>query len=233
MVESPLLPIVGQAPDPFGQNVVVGGDRPAVAVAPKIFARIETVTGEIAERPHLLALHFGERRLGDVLDDANPARPADRRDPVHRRGMSEHVDRKHRLGPGRKRALQFVRIHLSGRGVDVHEHQPRADVRYGISGGNPGIRNRDRLVARTEIEGADREVERIRARSDADRVPRPDGGGELPLEGGHGRPADEGRISDHIGHGAIDFGPQGIVLGREIDEGNHDSFRRSHSGQSR
>ncbi len=59
--------------------------------------------------------------------------------------------------------LDPVRVHVKGIGSDIHKHGFGIEQGDHLSGGNPGVGNRDDLVSRTDIERHEGDQKRIGA----------------------------------------------------------------------
>jgi hypothetical protein len=92
------------------------------------------------------------------------------------------VDRQHPGGGLPRGSLRRRRVEVQGALVDVAEGGCGALVQQTVGGGDEAERRGDDLIALAPAELADREVERIRAAGDRDRVGGSEPIGEGPLE---------------------------------------------------
>ena len=90
-------------------------------------------------------------------------------------------------GLGARRDLRFdlSDIHQVGDGIDIDEYRTRARQEDRLGRGDEGVRDGDDLVARTDVHGAQDDMQRRRAVADADAVLHTAELGELALEGLH------------------------------------------------
>ncbi len=94
-----------------------------------------------------------------------------------------------------------------------------------LGGGDEGKRGRDHLIARTDTQGAQHQLDRRRAGADSNGMPRLAVGRKRLLECTHLRPQDEAGIVDHTSNGRVDLRLQGLVLRFQVDQwdgGRHD-----------
>src|SRR5439155_16372801 len=77
------------------------------------------------------------------------------------------------------------------------------------------------LVAGTDAGGPQRQLDRVAAVADANRVRRADVGGELRLEALQRVAKDEVAPLADLADGAIDLGGERVVLRMEVHEGDH------------
>ena len=154
-----------QVVERVGEIVAVGCDQPALA-GRDVLRRVEREARQVGDRADLAA---AVSRLGGVrriLDD----RQAERRERVEVGGLTVEVDRDDRLRP-----LADERPHLLGIDVQrlvehVREDGRGATVDDDIRRRRPRERGGDHLVAGTDAERDERQVERRGARRDREDV---------------------------------------------------------------
>ena len=145
--------------------------------------------------------------LGRVLDQREPVPLGQGQHRFHRRHLAEQVD--HHDAPGARGdgRLDGVGRDVERGRVDVHEHRRAAGVVDGAGGGEEGERGRDHLVAGLQVQGAERQEQRVGAAGATDGMPGAREPGDLGLElrdfGAHDEP-----LALHDGHhGAEDLRP--------------------------
>ena len=102
--------------------------------------------------------------------------------------------------------------------VDVDEHRGRARRLDPGHGRHAGVRGRDHLVAGADAERPQRELDRVRARRDADRLARAAEGRELLLEGLDARAADEPPLVEDVRDGLRQVVSQLRVLAPQVEK---------------
>ena len=219
LVAAPLR-VVAQGADALGEDRVVGGHRAAFAGRAEVLAGVEPEAAEASHRAGAAAAVVGAVRLRRVFDDRDAVAVGDREDGVHRRRLAVEMDRQDRLGARRDRRLESSRVEGAPPQVDVDEDRPRADVADRPGGGDEGHRHRDHLVAGTDVEGVEGEVERARAAVDGDRVRAAAVRREVAFEALDPGAEDEGRVVEHAGELVQQLGAQALDLGLEVDEGD-------------
>jgi hypothetical protein len=156
----------------FCETVVVREHDPAVAVAGEVFHRTQAHRRDAAEARRALALIDRALRLRSVLDDRNIFFRREPDERVHVAGQPEHVDGEDRARPRTDRRPDRTEIGAIVAGGFVDQHRLRADAEDRLDDRRGGVRREDHLVAVAlpDAERAQREKDRVRARSDADRV---------------------------------------------------------------
>ena len=135
-----------------------------------------------------------------------------------------------RAGARRDRGLDGGRVGIEGARIDVDEDRRAARVVDGTGGGEEGEGRRDHLVARLEIEGAERQQQRVGARGAGDGV-----GGErqcrdFALEFGDFGAQDELLPVDHAADAGENRVLDGLVLSHEVQ--HRDAHRGYSTGRS-
>jgi hypothetical protein len=126
-------------------------------------------------------------------------------------GQSERIDRDDHLRPRRPRSLDRVDVDRERVPADVHQAQIRAARQHGVSGGRVGEVGDDHLIARTNAERADGELQGGRSRRHGDRVRNPDVAGDAVLEVRHARPHCQVAALQHALDRLDRLGPQARV----------------------
>ncbi len=124
------------------------------------------------ERADQAAAAGRRQRMRRVLDHAQAAAPGDGEDRRHVGRQAAVVDRDHRLGLGRDRMLDLVRVDVERRRIDVDQLDVGAEVANDLGSGGEGVRRRDHLVARADAAGFERQVQPRRRRVDGERLQR-------------------------------------------------------------
>ena len=128
------------------------------------------------------------------------------------------MDRNDADGAVRNSLLNLFRFDRERFVVGVAEKGVAAGLGGGFRGGDAGVRGRDDVVVGLDLEGAHRDVDRVRAVGAGDTVFHPERVGPRLLEGVHLRSADVGRLRNNVGDRGINFLLNAKILGMEIDE---------------
>jgi hypothetical protein len=214
------LPAVAQPPQARRVPRVAAQDGAPVAERPEVLRRVEGEGAERRDRAHRPPAVEGAVRLAGVLEhgEAAPVREFENRLQV--RGVPVEVHGHDRPRARGDRPRDGARVEVEGRGVDVHEHRPRARLHDGERGERGGERRRHDLVSGPRPERAQAEVERVGAVRHRDRVLRAEGPRELALErlalGAEDEPAGVEDARD----GGVDLATQRGHVRAEVDEGD-------------
>ena len=87
-----------QEAGPFGQRIIVGNQKTAVAEASEILGREEAVSAEVPDGADWFAFVFGSDSLGTVLDDKKIVGVSQGHDGVHVSTLAEKMHRNDGLG---------------------------------------------------------------------------------------------------------------------------------------
>jgi hypothetical protein len=134
----------------------------------------------------------GAVRLGGVLDDRDTV-PDHRADRLDRRHLAVQVHGDHRAGAAGDVARDVVDVD-EGVLVAVHQHRLRPAADHRLGGGDERVRRQDHLIAGSDLEAAQRQLDRVSPVAHAHGVRHAAVGGEAVLEVAHGGGQDEGRI---------------------------------------
>ena len=146
----------------------------------------------------------------------------DRHHGPHVDAAAVEVDRDDRPGPLRDGGLQPGHVHQQRFRVDVDKARERATACDRFGGGGEGVRDRDHLIAGTDAERPQRQLQGIRAVAAGDRLARAAVGGELSFEVAHLLPLDEVRRGEDAVDRGLDFGSKLRVLRLEVGKRDHE-----------
>ncbi len=155
--------------------------------------------------------------LGRVLDQCQAVVLCDLRKPVHGGRLTVEVDRQNGFCALGDRRLDRDRIQVVRERVDIGEDRGGAGHGDRLSAGDEGEWGRDHLIARTDTQGAQHQLDRRRAGADSYGISRLAVGRKRLLECSHLRPQDEAGVVDHPGDGRVDLRLQGLVLRFQVD----------------
>jgi len=185
---------------PGGKLVVIGGDHSAFARG-EVLRGVEGEGGGGANRTDALAAVLRRQGMGGVFDDAEPVLGGHLHDRAHVARVPGDVDGEDGSGARGHRGRHGRRIDVQGARVHVDEHGCGPEVQDHLSGGHEGIGRGDHLVAGTDPESQQRQVECCSTGGAGDGVPGADIGGELLLEGDRLWPGGEPSGAEHAGDG--------------------------------
>ncbi len=167
-----------------------------------------------------LSGEFRQDALAGVLDHRKIVALGDLHQLDHVGDLAGQLHRHDRLGPRRDRGLDLVDIHAEGI-VAIDQHRRRAGFGDRADGGDEGVGGGDDLVAVADAERLQRQLERIGAGADADRVTGADQLGEALLEfgnrlaqreiAGRDQPADFGQDRRGVGELLEQIGISNVV----------------------
>ena len=124
----------------------------------------------IAQRAGAPAAHPGTLRLRHVLDHREPMPAGQRHDRLHVGRLAVEMDGHDRPGARRDRRRNPVGIDVGAGGRRLDRHGLGTDRRHRQPGRDVGIGRHDDLVARTEIPGAQHQLQRLQPIAEADAV---------------------------------------------------------------
>ncbi len=203
---------------------IVGDDHPALAVRAKVLSGIEAEAAHVSQAPGPTPFVLGTVRLTGIFDHHQAVPPGDLQDGVHVSRLAVEVHRDDRFGPLGDRGFDRVRVDVEGARIDVDEHRPRPGVADRRHRRDEGERNRDDLVARTDVRGKQREVKGARAGVHADTVLRLTIGRELRFERGNLGAQGELAALQYALDRRVYLILDRRVLGLQIDKRNHAAF---------
>ena len=164
--------------DLLGERVVGGRDHAALGGG-EILGGVETEAGEIADGAdlrHPAPVHVPRRagRVRRVLDDFQIVVARDLENAIHVAGVAGEVHRQNRahapIGAALERLLDARGIDVEGARIDVDEHRPRAQVAEHLRRRGESERRGDNLVARTDAERPQRQMQRAGAMRKRERM---------------------------------------------------------------
>ena len=155
----------------------IGRDQAAFA-GRNVLRRVEGEARRVRDRADLPAAVAALGRVGRVLHDWN----AEGNDGVEVARLTREIDRQDRLRSPGHRVGHAGGIDVEVCVVDVHEHGRRARVDDDVRRRRPRDRRRDHLVAFTDPERDEGEVECRRAGSEREHMLRLEVLGQAPLE---------------------------------------------------
>ena len=161
-------------------------------------------------------------RLRGVLEDGQAMGPGDRQQRIQVGRLAIEVHRDHRLGAAGDRALHKRRIEVEARCVGLDRHRHRAAGAHGQPGGDEGVGGDDDFVARPDVHGKQRQLQRRQAVGDADGVPHAAEPREFFLEGLDFRPEDVAAAGVHPFDRGVEFRLDLQVRGLEVQERDFD-----------
>ncbi len=220
------LPVHAQAQQRFGEFVVVGEHRAAVAVAAERLGREKAGGGGVTEGAERAAFIGATEALRGVVEHEQIGGLDDLRDRVVIRRQAEQIDRNDGLRletealGGRERCGKPLGVDVERVGLDVDEDRRGADQRRHFGGGAEGERGAEHRVARADALRHQRQHQRVGAAGAGDDVARAGEFRELGLEGLHFRPEDELAMVKHALNGHVDGVAETAALCRNVDEWN-------------
>ena len=198
----------------IGERCVVGRDHPAFAGRDDL-PRVEAEHGLVRVGADLAALVLGADRRGGVLYDVEAVTLRDLVDRADIAGEADLVDRHDGLRSPRDLALDVRRINVEGAGVDVREHHRRARVQDRVRGRDERERWNDDLVAGTDLDRGEREVQAGRAGGRGDAVLGSDVCGDRFFE-----IRDPGPLSDPPGLDRVERRARFFLAERRLGDGH-------------
>ena len=206
----------------LGQGVVAGEDGAAVAIATQRFAGEEAGAAQGAEVAALTAAVGGAEALGGVFDHREVAMAGgDGVDGVQVRRLAVEADGHDGLGAGADLGRDQGRVNVAGVGFDVDEHRGGADQDDDLGGGDEGEGGGDDLVAGTDPKGHQADEQGLGAAGDGDAVLGAGIGGQALFQFPHLGAEDVLAMLQDALDAGVDLGLEGLVLGLEVDKGDH------------
>src|SRR6266851_2124676 len=123
------------------------------AICSQIFTVIQAEAGDVPETARALALVDGSMRLGSVFDDAQPMLMREIHDRLHLRRVAVQMDGNDGARALAQSAIQLSPVHCVGIRLDIDKNGRRAHLRYSLDGGNKRMRDRNHLIAGSNMAG--------------------------------------------------------------------------------
>lgn len=216
----PARAVIAQQHHPRGETRVIGRDRARIAKRAKVLAGIETPADDIAMRADAPALVSRTMGLRGILDHAQAVTAGDVEDRVQIGRLAIEMHGQQRAGSRGNRGLDAcgvdimgggIRLDRDGHGPHTRDRQPCRDI---------SVRGHDHLVARPDIERAQRKDQRIQPIGQPDRMGRAAIGGPVSLEGFDLGAKDIQARGQHTRYSGINLRLEFAVGRAEIEEGN-------------
>ena len=182
--------VIAQRGDALGQCGVMGGDGTGIAECAEVFAGVKAPghdVAAVADAPRAPGRAVG---LCGIFHQAQTVSVADRAQRVEVGRAAVQVHRHHRPSARRDGRLHKPSVDAMGRRIGLHRHRRGADLADRQPTGDVGVGRHDHLVARTDVQRAQRQHQRIQPVAQADAVRGTDRGGEIVLESLDLRPQD-------------------------------------------
>ena len=202
------LAVEGEGAQLFGQRIVIGEHRAAVAIAAERLGRVEAGRRDMAERRRT-CVSPADPPIACAASSMTSrfSRSAIAHDGVVVGGKAEQVDRNDRLGlqaafglDHGDRRFEAVDVDVVAVGVDVDEHRLGLRQRHDFGGGGEGEARHEDGVARADAGSIERQQQRVGAVGAGDAVLDADIGREAGFRtprpaarGCSGRPRRRGR----------------------------------------
>ena len=156
--------------------------------------------------------------LTGILQHGQPMFLGDDTNLVHVRRLTVEVHRNNGPRPagdrrGQASGVEVVRLRIV---IDQYGHRPHLGDRQG--GGDERVGRKDHLVAGADVEGPQRQGQRVESGAHAHAVLDPAELGELLLEGAHLFTEHEGVAGQHGLDGRVDLLCQLLVLASQVDK---------------
>jgi hypothetical protein len=168
VVVAPRDAVHAQHPELLRLGLVVRHHHPTVAVRAEVLGGVKAEAAQPPQAAHRPAVIGRADRLGAIFHNLNAARFGQRQQFPERCRLSKQMNGDDRSGAGRDLPRHVRRIEIEGARVDVGEHQRRAHLMNGLRRRDVGEWRGDDLIARAEVEGAQRQGQGVRAGVDAD-----------------------------------------------------------------
>src|SRR5262249_33958433 len=165
-VEEVLARDLAEVPDgaqPLRERRVVGDDHAALARGDDLVG-VEAEAARGAEARHRAALRARARGLAGILDDGEAVSASQLEDGIEVERVAEEVHGEDGPRARGEAFLDAAYLEVVGLGIYVTEHRARAREEDGIGRGDARERRGDHLVAGTDAEGGESDVERGGAR---------------------------------------------------------------------
>lgn len=209
-----------QHPREVGHLVVVGDEQAAVTERAEVLAGEEGVRADVTDGAGLLAFVAGAEGLGAVFDDQQVVFLGDGHDFVHGAGVAVQVDGHDGAGAGRDLFADAFRVDVVRVWVDVREDGCGADGADAFGGGEEGEGCGDDLVAGADVQGSQADDQGVGAAVHADGVFHAEVIGDFLFEREDVWPHDELPGTHDALHGGVQFVPQFVDFGGEVEDGN-------------
>ena len=119
-------------------------------------------------------------------------------------------------------SLDACRVDIVGRGIGLYRHRRGPDARDSEPGGDIGIGGHDHLIPGADIQGPERQRQRIEPVGHANRMSRLAIGRPFRLERLDLGAEDVPATVEHPGHGGVNPRLEFEIGGAEIEEGDHE-----------
>ncbi len=209
------------------QPVVARKQRPAVAVTAQRFGRKEARAAD-ERHPATAPSALGRAKaLGPVFDHGEPVPQGDGVDAVVVGHLPKEAHRDNGPRAGRNRLLEQPWVEIVAVRFDVHEHRFGAHQADRLGGADPGERNGDDLVARSDPQGAQGDLEGVRAAGHRKAVFDSDIPPQHPLQFGNLGAQNELAVVEDRSQAGINFRLIPPVLRLQVNESHEaDAARR-------
>jgi hypothetical protein len=189
----------------FGQWLIVAEQRPALPVASQRFGRKKAGAANGGDASALAPALLGAKTLGRVFDDGQPMLRRQRVNAVVIGHLAEQTDGQNGLGARGDGRQQQVHVDVEGVRLNIHENGPRSHQGNDLGRADPGEGNRNDFVARPDAQGAQRDLQRVRAAGAGDAMPRSDVLGQGLLQFQNFRPHDVLAVGQNGPHPLVNF----------------------------
>src|SRR6266545_7603409 len=166
------LTVLTHEPQALGEGLVIRHDCATVAERGEVLRWIEAEAAKPADRPRGTPSQLRAGSLGAVLHDVDAALGAEGCDRVGFRTLTVQMDRHDRARLLTERSGERGRVHRPGFGLDVAENGSCTSALDCRHSWHARVRLGHDLVPRADPESAQRQLDRVRPRSDADGVRR-------------------------------------------------------------
>ena len=212
------LSVVSEHANRVRQTRVVGHDHSAVAVCAQILGRVKAKRGHVAQGSNRSTLVARAVSLARILDDAQVIVACNLENWIHVSRLTVQVNGDDCPGSGGNCPLNTRYVERIRVGVHIDQDRPGAGVGdcqgccdEGVGGGND-------LVARADVAGSHRELERRRTRVHAYSQANPAESGEFVLELLQLAPQDVVGSAQHPSAGLFQLIRNAGVLSRQVNE---------------
>lgn len=230
MVVTAVLTVAGDLAHDFGQLVVVGEDRPAVAVAAQGFAGEEAGACNRRQIAAFAAFVSCSKALGGVFNDGYAVLSRNGVDGVKVGALAVQAHGHDGFGSRGDGGFEQGRVNVVGARVDVHIHRLGPEQGHGLSGGDVSKAGGDNFVARAYAQRHLGDLQRVGAVGHGDAVLGAGVGGQLFFQVGHFRAQNVLAVVEYALNAFVNLSLQALVLGFEVDEFHGSGFRLDGSG---
>src|SRR5208337_1073299 len=165
--------MIAKAPQRLRQPHIVGRNHAAFSGG-QVFNRMKAEHGHVSNTADAFPFVFGAQRMAGVFNQEGSVLCRQLSQFIQRSGMSRIVDRENGFRVGRELSGDFPRIKVQRVPRDVGEHRRRALIQNAVGGRTERHGGGDRLIPGPQSGGERRTVQGGCARTETDRVPRPD-----------------------------------------------------------